>query len=80
MSSDIFNNIKPYFQDTCSLGLALFVCFAIYYYNKYDNSFYIKWIESDEGHTIANRGKEYVRDKFGKEYIKKLADFFASIS
>lgn len=42
MSSDIFNNIKPYFQDTCSLGLALFVCFAIYYYNKYDNSFYIK--------------------------------------
>ena len=45
-----------------------------------DNSFYIKWIESDEGHTIANRGKEYVRDKFGKEYIKKLANFFASIS
>lgn len=42
MSSDIFNNIKPYLQDTCSLGLALFVCFAIYYYNKYDNSFYIK--------------------------------------
>ena len=45
-----------------------------------DNSFYIKWIERDEGHTIANRGKEYVRDKFGKEYIKKLANFFASIS
>ncbi len=42
LSKDIFNNIKPYLQDTCSLGLALFVCFAIYYYNKYDNDFYIK--------------------------------------
>jgi hypothetical protein len=37
-------------------------------------------IESDEGHMIANQGKEYVRDKFGKEYVKKLADFFVSIS
>ena len=45
-----------------------------------DDSFYRKWIESDEGHMIAKQGKEYVRKKFGKEYIKKLADFFLSIS
>jgi hypothetical protein len=45
-----------------------------------DDSFYRKWIESDEGYMIAKKGKEYVRDKFGKEYIKKLADFFTSIS
>ena len=45
-----------------------------------DDSFYRKWIESDEGYMIANQGKEYVRDKFGKEYVKKLADFFLSIS
>lgn len=42
IATDIFNNFKPYFQDTCSLGLALFVCFAIYYYNKYNNTFFIK--------------------------------------
>lgn len=42
LSKDIFNNFKPYFQDTCSLGLALFVCFAVYYYKKYENAFYIK--------------------------------------
>ena len=41
MSNEIFNNFKPYFQDTCSLGIAVFVCFSIYYYNKYDNSIFI---------------------------------------
>jgi len=38
-----------------------------------DPSFYKKWIESDEGYMIANNGKEYVRKKFGREYIREFA-------
>jgi len=38
-----------------------------------DDSFYRKWIESDEGYMIANNGKEYVRKKFGREYIREFA-------
>jgi hypothetical protein len=42
MTEDKFNKFKPYLQDTCSLGIALFASFAIYYYNKYNNSIFIK--------------------------------------
>ena len=42
MTTDIFSNFKPYIQDTCSLGIALFASFAIYYYNKYNSYIFIK--------------------------------------
>ncbi len=42
MTKDLFNSFKPYLQDTCSLGIALFASFAIFYYNKYNNSIFIK--------------------------------------
>lgn len=38
-------------------------------------NFYLNWINSDEGHEISIRGKEYVRNNFGKEYVKKFTDF-----
>lgn len=34
-----------------------------------DPKFYINWMQSEEGEKIANNGKKYVRDKFGKKYI-----------
>jgi hypothetical protein len=45
-----------------------------------DKDFYIKWINSEEGYKISLQGKEYVRNKFGKEYVKQLADFFSNIN
>jgi hypothetical protein len=42
MDKDIFTNIKPYIQDSVSLGIALFVCVAIYYYIKTKNTFLMK--------------------------------------
>jgi hypothetical protein len=44
-----------------------------------DISFYKKWIESEEGYKIANQGKKYVREKFGKEYIKKFASLISEM-
>lgn len=44
-----------------------------------DDSFYRKWIESDEGQIIAKQGKEYVRKKFGNEYIKEFADLISKM-
>jgi hypothetical protein len=43
-----------------------------------DANFYLNWINSDEGHKISIRGKEYVRSKFGKEYVKKFIDFLTN--
>lgn len=44
-----------------------------------DPSFYRKWMNSEEGKKIASEGKDYVRKKFGKEYIKEFANFLSSI-
>jgi hypothetical protein len=44
-----------------------------------NDSFYRKWIESDEGQIIAKQGKEYVRKKFGNEYIKEFADLISKM-
>jgi hypothetical protein len=40
-----------------------------------DSKFYLDWIRSDEGYKISIRGKEYVRSRFGKEYVEKFVDF-----
>jgi hypothetical protein len=34
-----------------------------------DASFYKKWIDSEEGKLIAKQGKDFVREKFGKDEI-----------
>lgn len=44
-----------------------------------DVSFYNKWIESEEGVKIANQGKDYVRKKFGKEYINNFANLISKL-
>lgn len=44
-----------------------------------DDKFYIDWMESEEGEKIANDGKEYVREKFGKEYIQEFIDFLTQL-
>jgi hypothetical protein len=44
-----------------------------------DVSFYKKWIESNEGQCIAQQGKEYVRKKFGKEYIEQFASLISKM-
>lgn len=44
-----------------------------------DEKFYIDWMNSEEGKKIANQGKEYVRRKFGKEYIKEFINFLKSV-
>ena len=39
-------NIKLYLQDSCSLGMAIFFCFSLYYYTKYNDAYWMKfsWI------------------------------------
>jgi hypothetical protein len=37
LEKDIFNNCKPYLQDTFSLGIALFISGSLYYYKKYND-------------------------------------------
>ena len=44
-----------------------------------DDSFYRKWIESDEGYMIAKQGKEYVRKKFGNDYIREFANLISKM-
>lgn len=43
-----------------------------------DANFYIDWMNSNEGHRISAKGKEYVRNKFGKEYVNIFIDFLIS--
>lgn len=44
-----------------------------------DESFYIKWMNSEEGKRISEKGKEYVRNRFGKKYIKEFIDLLKKI-
>lgn len=44
-----------------------------------DEGFYIKWMNSEEGKRISEKGKEYVRDRFGKIYIKEFIDILKKI-
>lgn len=43
-----------------------------------DPQFYTDWINSEEGKKISISGREYVRNKFGKEYIKNFLNFLIS--
>jgi len=44
-----------------------------------DENFYKNWMESKEGEKIAENGKSYVREKFGKKYIQELIEFLKTI-
>ena len=44
-----------------------------------DEQFYLKWLNSEEGNKIAENGKKYVTEKFGKSYIKYYQKFFESL-
>jgi hypothetical protein len=46
LEKGIFNNFKPYLQDTFSLGIALFVSGSLYYYKKYNDHSWMRigWI------------------------------------
>jgi hypothetical protein len=44
-----------------------------------DENFYKNWMESKEGEEIAENGKSYVREKFGKKYIQELIEFLKTI-
>ncbi len=35
--NNMFHDLKPYFQDTCSLGIAVFISGSLYYYKKYND-------------------------------------------
>ncbi len=40
-----------------------------------DINFYLDWIHSEEGRKISITAKNYVRNKFGKEYVNIFLDF-----
>ena len=40
--SSFYQAIKPYIQDSCSLLMACFFCFTLYYYKKYDDAYWMK--------------------------------------
>lgn len=40
-----------------------------------DHRFYLDWMKSEEGKKIADSGKRYVRERFGKEYIRQFIKF-----
>lgn len=40
-----------------------------------NEDFYINWMSSEEGERIAENGKKYVREKFGKKYIQEFINF-----
>jgi hypothetical protein len=45
-----------------------------------DPEFYTNWMKSEKGIEIAKNGKKYVREKFGKNYIKEFIDFLQKIN
>jgi hypothetical protein len=45
-----------------------------------DANFYKNWMNSEEGEKIAENGKKYVREKFGKNYIREFTDLLQKIS
>jgi hypothetical protein len=40
-----------------------------------DEEFYLNWMNSELGEKIAKNGKDYIRKKFGKDYIIEFANF-----
>ena len=42
-------------------------------------NYYIYWLQSEDGKKIAQTGAEYVREKYGVNYIQEYIDFFNSV-